>query len=49
MATKKATVKSEAKSKGIPVAKIQFEFPAPEANTVSLEGTSMIGILLRIR
>jgi 1,4-alpha-glucan branching enzyme len=38
MATKKAMVKSEAKSKGISVAKIQFEFPAPEAKTVSLGG-----------
>jgi 1,4-alpha-glucan branching enzyme len=38
MTTKKATVKSEAKSKGIPTAKVQFVFSAPEAQTVSLGG-----------
>jgi len=38
MTTKKATVKSEAKSKGIPTAKVQFVFNAPEAQKVSLEG-----------
>ena len=38
MATKKVTVKSETKSKEISTAKIQFVFPAPEAQTVSLVG-----------
>jgi len=38
MATKKATVKSEAKRKGISAAKIQFVFSAPEAQNVSLVG-----------
>lgn len=38
MTTKKKTVKIEAKSKGISNAKIQFEFPAPEAQKVSLVG-----------
>ena len=38
MATKKATVKSEAKSTEISTAKIQFVFTAPEAQTVSLRG-----------
>jgi 1,4-alpha-glucan branching enzyme len=38
MATKKATVKSEAKSTEISTAKIQFVFNAPEAQKVSLGG-----------
>jgi 1,4-alpha-glucan branching enzyme len=38
MATKKETVKSEAKSKEIPTEKIKFVFPAPEAGKVSLAG-----------
>ena len=38
MTTKKNTVKSEAKSMGISTAKIQFVFPAPEAQKVSLGG-----------
>jgi len=38
MATKKATVKNETKSKGISSAKIQFVFPAPEAQKVFLRG-----------
>ena len=39
MATKKETVKNEAKSKGILSTKIQFVFSAPEAQKVSLGGT----------
>ena len=39
MVTKKAAVKSEAKSKGILTAKIQFVFCAPEAQKVSLGGS----------
>jgi 1,4-alpha-glucan branching enzyme len=39
MATQKETVKNEAKSKGIPATKIQFAFPAPEAQKVSLGGS----------
>ena len=38
MATKKEAVKSEAKSKSISTVKIQFVFPAPEAQTVYLRG-----------
>jgi len=38
MATKNATVIREAKSKEISIAKNQFAFPAPEAQTVSLRG-----------
>jgi 1,4-alpha-glucan branching enzyme len=38
MATKKATVKNVSKSKEIPTAKIQFLFPALEAQNVSLVG-----------
>lgn len=38
MVTKKTTVKSEVKSKEISTAKIQFVFPAPEAQAVSLVG-----------
>jgi 1,4-alpha-glucan branching enzyme len=38
MANNKKTVKSEAKSKGIPTTKIQFVFPATEAEKVSLAG-----------
>jgi 1,4-alpha-glucan branching enzyme len=38
MTTKKKTVQSETKSKGIPTAKIQFVFPAPDAHKVSLVG-----------
>lgn len=39
MVTKKAAVKSEAKSKGISTAKIQFVFCAPVAQKVSLGGS----------
>jgi 1,4-alpha-glucan branching enzyme len=39
MATKKESVKNEVKSKGISTTKIQFVFPAPEAQKVSLGGT----------
>jgi 1,4-alpha-glucan branching enzyme len=38
MTTKKKTVKIEAKSKGLSTAKIQFVFPAPEAQKVFLGG-----------
>ncbi|MGD0843286.1 MAG: isoamylase early set domain-containing protein [Geobacteraceae bacterium] len=38
MTTKKKTVKIDAKAKGISTAKIQFVFPAPEAQKVSLGG-----------
>lgn len=38
MATKKATVKVETKSKEISTAKIPFVFPAPEAQKVFLGG-----------
>jgi 1,4-alpha-glucan branching enzyme len=38
MAIKKETVKSEAKSKGLPAAKTKFVYPAPEADKVSLAG-----------
>jgi 1,4-alpha-glucan branching enzyme len=38
MATKKAAVKGETKSNEISTAIIQFVFPAPEAQTVSLVG-----------
>ena len=38
MATKKKTLKSEAKSKDISIIKIQFVFPAPEAQRVFLGG-----------
>jgi 1,4-alpha-glucan branching enzyme len=38
MTTKKKTEKSEAKRKCISTAKIQFVFPAPEAQKVSLGG-----------
>jgi len=38
MATKKTALKSEAKSKGLSTAKIQFVFPSPKAQKVSLVG-----------
>ena len=38
MVTKKAAVKTEVKSKEISTAKIQFVFPAPKVQTVSLVG-----------